>query len=183
MGQYYYTVNLDKRQFLHPHKLGDGLKLIEFGDSSGGTMLALAVLLADGNGRGGGDLHVKDPIIGSWAGDRIVVAGDYADNGRFVTKEMEKAWKETLTPEDRKRRRDCGRARHRPNLYHVAEETFEDVSEKVIDALRQEEYVRDSLIERGVLLKSGKPKRCKQCGAQLVAWMDGKLCSDCKKED
>lgn len=54
MGQYYYVVNVTKRQFLHPHKFGDGLKLMEFGASGGGTMLGLAVLLADGNGRGEG---------------------------------------------------------------------------------------------------------------------------------
>jgi hypothetical protein len=182
MGQYYLTVNLDKKQFIHPHKLGDGLKLLEFGCSSNGTMTALAVLLADGNGRGGGDLHVEDPIIGSWAGDRIVVAGDYADNGRFVTKETEKAWRKVLTPEERKWRKEHGQARHRPNLFYVAEETFEDISEKVIDVLRQDEYIRESLVETGVLLKGGEPKRCK-CGHQLVAWSQEKLCSDCRTED
>lgn len=83
MGQYYYIVNLDKREFLHAHKFGDGLKLREFGASGGGTMYALALLLADGNGRGGGDFPSKSPLIGSWAGDRIVIAGDYADGGKF----------------------------------------------------------------------------------------------------
>ena len=29
MGQYHYTVNLDKKEYLVPHKLGDGLKLLE----------------------------------------------------------------------------------------------------------------------------------------------------------
>jgi hypothetical protein len=83
MGQYYYVANLDKKQYLHPHRCGDGLKLMEFGLSSCGTLSALAILLADGNGRGGGDLRSTNPIIGSWAGDRIVITGDYADNGRF----------------------------------------------------------------------------------------------------
>lgn len=79
MGQYYVIVNLDKKQFLHPHRFGDGLKLREFGASGEGTMMGLSVLLSDGNGRGGGDLPSDNPIIGSWARDRIVVAGDYAD--------------------------------------------------------------------------------------------------------
>lgn len=83
MGQYYYVVNLDKQQFLHAHKFGDGLKLREFGCSGGGTMYALALLLADGNGRGGGDFPSEASLIGSWAGDRIVIAGDYADCGKF----------------------------------------------------------------------------------------------------
>jgi hypothetical protein len=78
MGQYYKVVNLDKKQYLEPHGFGNGAKLMEFA-SGGGTMMALGVLLADGNGCGGGDLDSSDPLVGSWAGDRIVIAGDYAD--------------------------------------------------------------------------------------------------------
>ena len=37
-------------------RFGDGLKLLEFASSSCATMTALAILLADGNNRGGGDL-------------------------------------------------------------------------------------------------------------------------------
>lgn len=83
MGQYYYIVNLDKKQYLHPHAFGDGLKLMEFGCSGEGTLLALAALLADGNGQGFGDLKSDDSLVGSWAGDRIVVAGDYAAPGHW----------------------------------------------------------------------------------------------------
>ena len=84
MGQYHLTVNLDKRQFLDPHKLGDGLKLMEqVGSSEGGIGSALLLLLAVSNGRGGGDFHGDDTdgIIGSWGGDRIAVVGDYAESG------------------------------------------------------------------------------------------------------
>ena len=84
MGQYYYVVNLDKKQYLHPHRFGDGLKLMEFGQSSGGTLLALATLLSNGNGRGGGDINSEDSLVGSWAGDKIVIAGDYADADKFI---------------------------------------------------------------------------------------------------
>jgi hypothetical protein len=82
MGQYFLVVNLDKREFIHPHAFGDGLKLAEFGRSGDGTMFALAVLLSDGF-RERGD----DPVIGSWAGDRVVVTGDYAAAGRFTVDE------------------------------------------------------------------------------------------------
>jgi hypothetical protein len=80
MGQYYRVANITKKQFIHPYKFDDGLKLMEFGASGGGTMMGLAVLLAVGNGRGGGDLHSEDKIVGSWAGDKIAIIGDYADN-------------------------------------------------------------------------------------------------------
>jgi hypothetical protein len=87
MGQYHYVVNLDKKQYLHPHRFDDGLKLLEFGCSSDGTLTALAILLAAqvrGGARGGGDASSdqdSDPggLVGSWAGDRIVIAGDYAE--------------------------------------------------------------------------------------------------------
>lgn len=82
MGQYHYVVNLTKREFLHPHKFGDGLKLLEFGMSAQGTMTALAVLLSNSPNRGGGDLRSDDEEwYGRWAGDNIVIAGDYAEPG------------------------------------------------------------------------------------------------------
>ena len=77
MGQYHLTVNLDKKEFLHPHKLGDGLKLWEQANSFAGTAVALLLLLACSNGRGGGDVP-SHPLVGRWAGDRIAVVGDYA---------------------------------------------------------------------------------------------------------
>lgn len=58
MGQYHITVNLDKREYLNPHELGDGLKLVEQGLSGpGGIPTAIHVLLAVSNGRGGGDYN------------------------------------------------------------------------------------------------------------------------------
>lgn len=80
MGQYHYTVNLTKKQFLHPYRFGDGLKLLEQG-GYGGLTSALHLLLACSSGRGGGDAQSDSPLIGSWAGDRIAVIGDYAEKG------------------------------------------------------------------------------------------------------
>ena len=120
MGQYHLVVNLDKQQYLHPCCLGDGQKLLEFADG-GATLTALAILLAKDNGRGNGDLwvasldaplerwerngfkRVRTPhahLVGSWAGDRIVIAGDYGDK----------------LPENQE------------SLYALALRTFEDIS-------------------------------------------------------
>lgn len=118
MGQYYYIVNIDKKQYLHPHDFGDGLKLLEFGSSGCGTMLGLAVLLADGNGRGGGDLRSHNPIVGSWAGDRIVVTGDYADTENFLPADSE------------------GK-----NLHQVAREEYVNISSEVISALQEDGFL------------------------------------------
>jgi hypothetical protein len=79
MGQYHITVNLDKREFLFPHDLGDGLKLWEQAASSFGTWAALGMLLAVSNGRGGGDFESGPEFYGRWAGDRIVIIGDYGE--------------------------------------------------------------------------------------------------------
>ena len=118
MGQYYLIVNLDKEQYLHPHHCGNGLKLMEFGCSDMGTMTALAVLLADGNGRGGGDLDSRSEMVGLWAGDRIVVAGDYADEGRYGI---------------------VG------TLFHYAEEHFTDVSFHAMRACVDDTYIMATL--------------------------------------
>ena len=115
MGQYYKIVNIKKKQYITPHTFGDGAKLMEFSMSASGVLAGLAILLADGNGRGGGDLHSENDIIGSWAGDNIVVAGDYADEGKFV-KEADR------------------------NLYNVAGNEGEDISLKVLEALFDDKY-------------------------------------------
>lgn len=87
MGQYHYTVNLDKREYLQPHKFGEGLKLWEQGWHGFGIQRALQMLLAISDGRGGGDFHLEEngfkDIAGRWAGDRIVVLGDYTEDEDF----------------------------------------------------------------------------------------------------
>lgn len=138
MGQYYMICNLDKQQYLHPHHCGDGLKLLEFGCSMNGTMTCLAVLLASGNNRGGGDLRSDRPIIGSWAGDRIVVAGDYADAELFG-----------LTGQD-----EDGDVM---NAYgHADLPEWTDVSPQAMAAICDDSYIRDGIVK---LLAESEPQR------------------------
>ncbi len=85
MGQYWKVVNLDKREFINPHKLGSGLKLREQVGSAPGTGVALLILCAAmPRPRGGGDLSMNDEVsrrtIGRWAGDRVCLVGDYAED-------------------------------------------------------------------------------------------------------
>jgi len=84
VGQYHYLVNLDKKQVVHPHHIGNGLKLWEQIGGCTSTATVLVMLLAASSkngGRGGGDFHAKHPLVGSWAGDRIAFVGDYAEAG------------------------------------------------------------------------------------------------------
>lgn len=94
MGQYWTMKNLDKRQCVNTHVFGSGLKYLEQW-FSGSLYTALTVLLTDMSslGSGGGDFHLNDvpcvlkeyinPIIGSWAGDRIVFSGDYTEIAEY----------------------------------------------------------------------------------------------------
>ena len=103
MGQYWLPVTLTKKEVIHPHRLGAGLKLGEQLGSHVGS--ALIVLLgAQREVRGGGDLDLgtnwhgpertgggEGPVIeeydalasrtiGRWAGDQIALVGDYAED-------------------------------------------------------------------------------------------------------
>lgn len=93
MGQYHVTVNLDKKEFIHPHQLGAGLKLREQTEDSGGTGDALLVLLACSNGRGGGDFPDNE-IVGRWAGDRIAIIGDYTENDDIPGVNTKEVWED-----------------------------------------------------------------------------------------
>jgi hypothetical protein len=87
VGQYHLVVNLSRKEFLDPHKLGCGLKAWEQIANQVATPQALFVLLMCSNGRGGGDLMrdsrhwESSDVIGRWRGDRIAVVGDYAEDG------------------------------------------------------------------------------------------------------
>ncbi|GEM_PF-1974187 len=127
MGQYYLLVNTSKRQFIRPHAFGDGAKLVELA-SGGLTLAALAVLLADGNGRGGGDVRTNDPVVGSWAGDSVVFAGDYADPDRHGV----------MTASEGQPQR---------NLFKLALAEWEDVSERVLNAMWSDGCLREQIEE------------------------------------
>jgi len=103
MGQYHFPVNLTKKQYLHPHRLG---KLMEFISAQDGIPQAMILLLACSNGRGGGDFRGEDPegLIGSWAGDQIAIVGDYFEQEDMPNHNLPKNWRETfedITPKIR----------------------------------------------------------------------------------
>lgn len=98
MGQYHRLVNLDRKEFIDCHALGDGLKLSEqVSSGAGGVASALLVLLAASNGRGGGGDLVednageKDRVVGRWAGQRIAMVGDYAEDEDYPVKKGDPA--------------------------------------------------------------------------------------------
>lgn len=95
MGQYFYIANLDKKEWLNPHTLGMGLKLWEICANRGAGVLPY--LLRKSDEGGGGDQNDPDAkFAGRWAGDRIVVIGDYDSSNLYEEINKSKPMNESL---------------------------------------------------------------------------------------
>lgn len=124
MGQYYVLANPVKREFLRPLTFGQATKLTNYFGQFG-AMMGLAILIADGNGNGDWDAEDKPAIYGSWAGDPVVLAGDYGTRGRFLSEEEKRQY---ATRNGRGEWMD-------PTLCSVARDHYRDVSEDVLCAI------------------------------------------------
>lgn len=74
MGQYYYPINIDRKEYVYSHDYGNGLKLMEhswIGNNFVGTVMNL---LRKG---------------GNWFKNHIVWSGDYADNEPGTEKNLQ----------------------------------------------------------------------------------------------
>lgn len=76
MGQYHKLVNLDKQEQVSPYAIGLLGKQYEHTGSPGGLSDALYLLTMISPASGGGDFPLTE-ASGRWAGDRVVVVGDY----------------------------------------------------------------------------------------------------------
>ena len=110
-GQYWKCVNLDKKEFVNPYKIGCGLKLAEQLSFPGTGSALLILCAAMPEVRGGGDFDLEENwhgpertdftkvgempedyptvakrTIGRWAGDRIAMVGDYAEETDLPTR-------------------------------------------------------------------------------------------------
>jgi hypothetical protein len=84
MGQYHLLVNIDKREYLDPRSIALGVKQWEHQSHPQWTMAgsvadAMYILTMTSPARGGGDMPATD-ISGRWAGDRVMVVGDYTED-------------------------------------------------------------------------------------------------------
>lgn len=114
MGQYHMLVNVDKHEMVEPRALGLGAKQWEHQShpqytTAGSLADAMYILTMTSPARGGGDMPSTD-ISGRWAGDRVMVVGDYTKD-------------EDLGPEF------LGGL-----LYTTAYRTYKDIGELVRDA-------------------------------------------------
>ena len=83
MGHYHQLVNLDKKEYVDPFRVGSQYKLWAQVLQHPGLPAALYVLLAGSNGGPSGDILVDSPLIGRWAGDRVAIVGDCDRTTRY----------------------------------------------------------------------------------------------------
>ena len=86
-------------------------------------------------------------IVGTWAGDRVVIAGDYADAGAFIDADRplnakEKKYVESKYSEPYKSRMTSTKSF---NLYSWADLQFKDVSKQVIKGLKFDSYFNECI--------------------------------------
>ena len=77
MGQYYVIANVDKKEFLHPHRYDNGMKLMEWSYENNYLVNTMLNLMKN-----------------KWKGDRVYVVGDYADMD--VYSDIDEHWHDTL---------------------------------------------------------------------------------------
>src|SRR5712675_780164 len=79
MGQYHHPVCIEAEEGLSPHGMDSGLKEGEQGFSRPSTPNAIVALVCARGGNMPADCS-HSPLIGRWAGKRVLVQGDYAED-------------------------------------------------------------------------------------------------------
>ena len=75
MGQYFIIANLDKREYIHPHDLKYGAKLIEISNDK--TIKELISFLLKTKAK------ENNLYSGRWARNKIILVGDFEDYSLF----------------------------------------------------------------------------------------------------
>ena len=106
---------------------------------------------------------VVPKIAGRWAGDRIIITGDYADNGKYIDErdlteeEFDRAKKEYPSKYEKGYSRTSDY-----NLYEFVEiKPFKNVSNEVIKALKIDETYEEKMIELEKKIKKSKKEEAK----------------------
>jgi hypothetical protein len=151
MGQYFKAVNLDKKEYVCPWCLSGGAKLWEWSANTQGSIFTL--LLRKSSEGGGGDFHgyhnghgegtpVKHPdaIAGRWAGDRVILIGDYDESGlwfqlasyRNISRQLVDTWNPYISLKDKLLEWNpdcsCNRLESDPLPDEPREQTHEDAA-------------------------------------------------------
>jgi hypothetical protein len=147
MGQMYLAVSLSKREYLDPFRFSGATKLGEIFASRGfAGLLSVAIAIPDWS-------VAEHPFVGRWAGDQVILVGDFMDWG-YVSHLIEEgkadlpSWlinelKEGYIPPEEgedvssywRRVRQMGGM---PTLYSLVKRHFRDISVEAIKFLYRE---------------------------------------------
>ena len=114
MDQYFKAVNVSKQEVVCPWCLNGGARLREWAANPQGTIFIL--LLRKSDQGGGGDIHEAtfetepEALVGRWAGDNVVLVGDYDSSGlweqskryRNISRELADVWNRFMDCDDMK---------------------------------------------------------------------------------
>jgi len=123
-------VNLDKKEFIHPHKLASGLKFWEILASESACRV-LGFLLRKSNEGGGGDFDGKTyeedkrSFCGRWQGDRIAIIGDY---------DASKIYDKCIDLDGMARHNEWVTKNNRVDEVLTKQDLFKDISDRVLVA-------------------------------------------------
>jgi hypothetical protein len=146
MGQYFVILNLDREEYLDPNQFGEGLKLFEF---CGLTMAGLTVLLTH---EADGYFDQGSALLGAWAGQRVVIAGDEAATaGDYLSDDQLRRLQDALAEPER-------RSPWLLNSAHLfARHCCQDISEPLLLAMCHCPFLRENIeevLQRGGFLLS-----------------------------
>ena len=108
MGQYHHPVCIEAEEGLNPAGMDSGLKEGEQGFSRPSTPNAIIVLVCARGGNMPADCS-QSPLIGRWAGKRVLVQGDYAKDGDirgWKGPKLSKLYRAMTPVEERKPKKD-----------------------------------------------------------------------------
>jgi hypothetical protein len=108
MGQYHHPVCIEAEEGIYPNSLGLGLKEGEQGFSRPGTPNAIVALVCARGGNMPADCS-QSPLIGRWAGKRVLIQGDYAEDKdipKWTGPRLSKLYDAITPAEERKPKKD-----------------------------------------------------------------------------
>ena len=132
MGQYFRIVNLIKKQYIDLDRLGEGIKFSALGSGLNGIILGRLLASpgqwdAPGILKRYGDPDKDDVYVGLWAGDRIVIPGDYDKPRNYSLSSSADQTEDNL-------------------YFHVTDNPeYENITDKVIEWLAKEEWTAEML--------------------------------------
>src|ERR1700681_725859 len=104
MGQYHHPLCIEAEEGLNPAGMDSGLKEGEQGFSRPSTPNAIVALVCARGGNMPADCS-HSPLIGRWAGKRVLIQGDYAEDSDIPDWDgppLSKLYNALDPPEDRK---------------------------------------------------------------------------------